>query len=74
MIKKSAREYEMGKRIDELEAQLSSTSEAFNEAIQFALKTDEPRTFLNYWDHGEWDVLRRDWPEFAIHKSLELIE
>ena len=49
---------------------LTNASEAFNEAIQFALDDDEPRTFLSYWNEGEWDVLRRDWPEFTIHKSL----
>ena len=49
---------------------LTNASEAFNEAIQFALETDEPKTFLSYWNEGEWDVLRRDWPEFTIHKSL----
>jgi hypothetical protein len=54
----------------EIIIELTNASEAFNEAIQFALETDEPKTFLSYWNVGEWDVLRRDWPEFTIHKSL----
>ncbi len=49
---------------------LTNASEAFNEAIQFALETDKPKTFLSYWNEGEWAVLRRYWSEFTIHKSL----
>lgn len=32
-------------------------------AIQFALKTDEGLEFLRYWNYGEFDVIRREWPD-----------
>lgn len=32
-------------------------------AIQFALEDDEGLLFLRYWNEGEFDVLRREWPE-----------
>ena len=32
-------------------------------AIAFALKTDDGLTFLRLWNEGEFDVLRREWPE-----------
>jgi hypothetical protein len=57
-------------RIAELEAELGNSSEAFCEAIEFAINTDEPRIFLQNWNEGEWGVLAEEWPEFKIHKSL----
>lgn len=32
-------------------------------AIQFALETDEGLTFLRLWNEGEFDVLRKEWPQ-----------
>lgn len=32
-------------------------------AIEFALKTDEGITFLRCWMHGDFDAIRREWPE-----------
>ncbi len=32
-------------------------------AIQFALQTDEGMVFLHYWNQGEFDVIRSEWPE-----------
>lgn len=32
-------------------------------AIQFALGDDDGWDFLRYWNEGEFDVLRRNWPE-----------
>ena len=57
-------------KIVELEAELGNSSEAFCEAIEFAINTDEPRIFLQNWNEGEWGVLNNVWPEFKIHKSL----
>ena len=62
---------EFSSKIAELEKELSNTSEAFNEAIAFAISDDEPRTFLKLWNEGEWDVLNKEWPQFVIHKSLK---
>jgi hypothetical protein len=31
-------------------------------AIQFALEDDDGLEFLRYWNEGEFDVLRRNWP------------
>lgn len=32
-------------------------------AIQFALETDEGMTFLRCWNQGDFDVIRREWPD-----------
>jgi hypothetical protein len=32
-------------------------------AIQFALGDDDGIDFLRYWNAGEFDVLRREWPD-----------
>src|SRR5690606_30525585 len=32
-------------------------------AIQFALSNPEGMEFLRLWNEGEFDILRRDWPE-----------
>lgn len=32
-------------------------------AIEFALATDDGLTFLRLWLHGEFDVIRKEWPE-----------
>lgn len=33
------------------------------EAIKFAIGTTEGIEFLRVWMHGEWDVIRKEWPE-----------
>lgn len=32
-------------------------------AIQFALDTDDGLNFLRLWNEGEFDVLRKEWPD-----------
>lgn len=32
-------------------------------AIQFALSDDDGEDFLRYWNEGEFDVIRRNWPD-----------
>src|SRR5690606_7677258 len=32
-------------------------------AIQFALQTDEALPFLQCWNEGNFDTIRREWPE-----------
>lgn len=32
-------------------------------AIQFALADDDGMTFLRLWNEGEFDVIRREWPD-----------
>jgi len=32
-------------------------------AVQFALEADEGLEFLRCWNYGEFDVIRREWPE-----------
>lgn len=32
-------------------------------AITFSLQTTEGLEFLRAWQHGDWDVIRREWPE-----------
>lgn len=38
----------------------------FNSAIDFAIETDDPRSFLIAWREGDWDALREEWPEFVL--------
>lgn len=32
-------------------------------AIEFAMQTDEGMNFLRCWIHGDFDVIRKEWPE-----------
>lgn len=32
-------------------------------AIQFALETDEGMSFLRCWNEGDFEAIRREWPE-----------
>ncbi|WP_298705939.1 hypothetical protein [uncultured Variovorax sp.] len=32
-------------------------------AIEFSLQTTEGPEFLRAWQHGDWDTIRREWPE-----------
>lgn len=33
------------------------------EAINFALQTDEGLVFLRLWQHGDFEAIRKEWPE-----------
>jgi hypothetical protein len=39
------------------------TGNAAVEAIQFALKDDEGLLFLRHWNQGDFDLIRREWPD-----------
>ena len=39
------------------------TQNAAVAAIQFALETDEGLAFLRCWNEGNFDAIRREWPE-----------
>jgi hypothetical protein len=41
----------------------ASKSDAAVAAIMFAQTTDHAPQFLNRWIHGDWDIIRREWPE-----------
>ena len=41
----------------------SSSSDCAVAAIEFALSSDEGMTFLRHWFHGDFDILREEWPE-----------
>ncbi|NVZ62033.1 hypothetical protein HX867_08060 [Pseudomonas gingeri] len=45
------------------EAPPTSPNDSSPAAIQFALETDDGLTFLRLWNEGEFDTLRREWPE-----------
>lgn len=38
-------------------------SNAAVEAIKFAMETDEGMTFLRLWMYGDFDAIRKEWPE-----------
>lgn len=40
-----------------------TTPNAAVAAIQFALETDEGLVFLRCWNEGNFDAIRREWPE-----------
>lgn len=42
---------------------LTASQTAAVAAIQFALSNPEGMTFLRMWNEGEFDILRREWPE-----------
>jgi len=52
---------------DELVARLEALAAAQHPAavaaIQFALTDPEGMTFLRLWNEGEFDTLRREWPD-----------
>lgn len=37
--------------------------DASSATIAFVLETEEPLTFLRLWNEGEFETLRREWPE-----------
>lgn len=41
----------------------SSACRAALAAIEFAIQNSEPKVFLTAWLHGEYDVIRREWPD-----------
>jgi len=43
----------------------------FNDAIDFAILDDEPAAFLTAWREGDWEGLRKEWPEFEISEVLD---
>lgn len=48
--------------------QTERVTAAFNAAIQFTLKYrhEEGLAFLDDWNHGEWERIARDWPDFNL--------
>ena len=45
-----------------------NVTKAFNAAIEFTLKYqhEEGLAFLDDWNHGEWERIARDWPDFDL--------
>lgn len=44
-------------------ASLRSPQDEAVAAVEFSLRTGDAASFLKYWLHGEWDVIRRNWPD-----------
>jgi 3-polyprenyl-4-hydroxybenzoate decarboxylase len=42
------------------------TQNAAVAAIQFALETDDGLAFLRCWKEGNFDAIRREWPEAPV--------
>ena len=38
-------------------------SDAAIEAMKYALRTDEGMEFLRCWMHGDFDAIRKEWPD-----------
>lgn len=62
MSNAAAREIE---RLDKLLQEHESPPNPGAAVIEFALtlRGDDCHTFLHYWSEGEFDVVRRNWPE-----------
>lgn len=41
----------------------TNTEKAAMAAIDFALSADEGSTFLRLWRNGDFDAIRKEWPE-----------
>mgnify|MGYP000091146020 CR=1 FL=1 len=37
--------------------------------IEYAQQTDDPKTFLHHWINGDWDVLKKEWPDFKLQEA-----
>lgn len=42
---------------------MPQSGDAAIEAMKFALKADEGMEFLRCWMHGEFDSIRKEWPD-----------
>lgn len=49
--------------IDDALKKVDQAPDASTAAIAFALETDEGMTFLRCWNEGDFDAIRREWPE-----------
>jgi hypothetical protein len=49
-----------------LERNNMQTQNAAVAAIQFALETDEGLAFLRCWNEGNFEAIRREWPEVPV--------
>jgi hypothetical protein len=49
--------------IDDVLKKVDQAPDASTAAIAFALETDEGMTFLRCWNEGDFDAIRREWPE-----------
>ncbi|MDX9625917.1 hypothetical protein [Pseudomonas fragariae (ex Marin et al. 2024)] len=47
------------------------TFDAANAAIQFALRNGEGLQFLRHWNQGDFDVIRKEWPEVPEEVFIE---
>lgn len=50
------------------------SNDAAIEAMKFALTADEGMAFLNCWLHGDFDSIRKEWPEApeVVFKGAEV--
>lgn len=53
---------------------IERSNDAAIEAMKFALTADEGMAFLNCWLHGDFDAIRKEWPEApeAVFKGAEV--
>ncbi len=49
-----------------IESGTPADSNASVAAIEFALATDDGLTFLRLWQYGEFDAIRKEWPDAPI--------
>lgn len=45
---------------------IENMRQTFTDAIEFAIRDDEPREFLTAWNEGDWKTLKNEWPEFKL--------
>lgn len=57
--------------IDELKAQASLITEAYNEVIEFTLK-ERDLDFLRCWQEGDWAAIHDEWPDFNLFTEAQI--
>lgn len=58
-------------KVIELEQKYDQAVRDFNAAIDFAIEDTEPRAFLTAWREGDWETIRKEWPEFVLPLSAD---
>ena len=55
---------------------MADSSQAFNDAINFALDSAgrDGLLFLRFWREGDWEAIKDEFPEFELNERLIAVE
>jgi len=54
------------KPVTELIKDTDQVRRDYNDAISFALQDEDGILFLSTWNEGDWESLRKEWPDFKL--------